>query len=219
MNGGTQAALASVGIIFVLVLMWAIVPTEQTLDAHFPNVLYLSGFGDEAVDPISFDNSTMPTLDKSQASYFNGVYQFDPLFYHKTLDRFIPWEDREKVSIWECTFFCSPMNRSAADARLALVHNSFEGGKKHLWYLLEMRDNDANSPIIYARSKFRKAPTYRVPWMTVTPGGEIKPHDLKEVYLSSAWDLFRFDTPAKWVCTVAIIGGAAYLWRSRKEWD
>eukprot|EP00414_Alexandrium_minutum_P003511 CAMPEP_0113821906 /NCGR_PEP_ID=MMETSP0328-20130328/1974_1 /TAXON_ID=39455 /ORGANISM="Alexandrium minutum" /LENGTH=218 /DNA_ID=CAMNT_0000789841 /DNA_START=5 /DNA_END=661 /DNA_ORIENTATION=+ /assembly_acc=CAM_ASM_000350 len=218
MGGGMQAIIATFGLVFVLLLMWAVVPTEQSLDAHFPNVLYLSGFGSEKIDPISFDNSTMPTLEQSEVSYFNGVYQFDPLFYHKSLDRFIPWEEREKVSVWECTFFCSPMNRTAPDARLALVHASMDG-KKHLWYLLELRDGDANSPIIYARSKFRKSPTYRVPWMTVTPGGEIKPHDLKEVYLSSAWDAFRFDTPLKWTVTVALIGGATYLWRSRKEWD
>uniref|UniRef100_A0A7S1RB25 Uncharacterized protein n=1 Tax=Alexandrium catenella TaxID=2925 RepID=A0A7S1RB25_ALECA len=219
MKSGTQALLATLGLVSVLVLMWAVVPTEQSLDAHFPNVLYLSGFGSETIDPISFDNSTMPVLEKSQASSFNGVYQFDPLFYHKTLDRFISWEDREKLSVWECTFFCSPMNRSAPDARLGLVHTSIDDGKKHIWYLLELRDDDANSPIVYARSKFRKAPTYRVPWMTVTPGGEIKPHDLKEVYLMSAWDAFRFDTPLKWTVTAVLIGGATYLWWARKGWD
>ncbi len=69
-------------------------------------------------------------------------------------------------------------------------------------YLTEFRDEDANSPIIYARTKLeaqifiqpifgfcrvssrdprlRKSPTYRVPWLTVTPGGEIKPKDLED---------------------------------------
>mmetsp|Transcript_62189 Transcript_62189/g.192764 ORF Transcript_62189/g.192764 Transcript_62189/m.192764 type:complete len:218 (+) Transcript_62189:125-778(+) len=217
MGAGTQALVATFGIIFILVLMWAIVPTEQSLDAHFPNVLYLTGFGSEAIDPISFDNNTLPTLEKSDAAWLSGVYQFDPLFYHKTLDRFIPWEEREKTTVWECTFLCSPMNRTS-DVRLALVHTS-PAEKKNLWYLLELRDGDANSPIIYARSKYRKAPTYRSPWMTVTPGGEIKPRDLKDVYVGSAWDAFRFDTPLKWAVTVALVVGGALFYRSRKEWD
>lgn len=45
--------------------------------------------------------------------------------------------------------------------------------------MAEFRDEDANSPVIYARTKLRKAPTYRVPWLTVTPGGELKPKDLE----------------------------------------
>mmetsp|Transcript_18576 Transcript_18576/g.38643 ORF Transcript_18576/g.38643 Transcript_18576/m.38643 type:complete len:218 (+) Transcript_18576:24-677(+) len=217
MNGGTQALLATLGIVFILVLMWAVVPTEQSLDAHFPNVLLLRGFGYDKVDPISFDNTTLPSLETHEAANLNGVYQFDPLFYHKTLDRFIPWEDRERITMFECTMFCSPMNRTS-DVRLALAHTSPDG-KKHLWYLLELRDDDANSPIIYARSKFRKSQTYRCPWMTVTPGGEIKPRDLPEVHIITAWDAFRFDTPLKWAVTVALIGVGTYFWRSRKEWD
>ena len=78
---------------------------------------------------------------------------------------------------------------------------------KKMRYLTEFRDEDANSPIIYARTKsgssdfssppntqpsaasksppfsfprLRKSPTYRVPWLTVTPGGEIKPKDLED---------------------------------------
>lgn len=197
--------------------MWAVVPTEQSLDAHFPNVVMLRGFGSDTIEPISFDNNSLPVLEKSDASYLNGIYQFDPLFYHKTLDRFIPWEERDKTSVWECTLFCSPMNRTS-DVKLALVHTSPDG-KKHLWYLLEFRDGDANSPIIYARSKYRKAPTYRCPWMTVTPGGEIKPRDLPDVHLISAWDAFRFDTPLKWAVTAVLVAGTVAWWRSRKEWD
>lgn len=218
MSGATQALIATLGIIFVLLLMWAMVPTEQTLAFTFPNVMVLRGFGSEAIEPISFDNNTLPTVETNQASRFNGIYQFDPLFYHKSLDRFIPWEDREKASIWSCTILCSPVNTTAPDVKLALVHTS-PADKKNLWYLLELRDGDANSPVIYARSKFRKYPAYRVPWMTVTPGGEVKPHDLPEVHLITAWDAFRFDTPLKWGCTVAVIAGGVLFWRSRREWD
>merc|ERR1712151_575254 len=71
--------------------------------------------------------------------------------------------------------------------------------KKNLWYLMELRDEDANSPIIYGRTKFRKSPTYRdTSWLTVTPGGELKPKELKDVYMITGWDAFRFDTPVKW---------------------
>mmetsp|Transcript_93766 Transcript_93766/g.265163 ORF Transcript_93766/g.265163 Transcript_93766/m.265163 type:complete len:222 (-) Transcript_93766:69-734(-) len=219
MSGGMQAMVATLGIIFILILMWSVVPTEQTLDAHFPNVLMLRGFGSETIDPISFDNNSLPTLEIADVARLNGVYQFDPLFYHKSLDRFIPWEDREKTSIWECTMFCGPVNKTRdADVRLALVHTQ-PAEKKNLFYLLEMRDGDANSPIIYARSKFRKSETYRSPWMTVTPGGEVKPKDLKEVHIISAWDAFRFDTPLKWAVTVVLIVGSVLFWRSRSEWD
>lgn len=66
----------------------------------------------------------------------------------------------------------------------ALNELSFQGSERSLrglfWrYLAEFRDEDANSPVIYARTKLRKAPTYRVPWLTVTPGGELKPKDLE----------------------------------------
>merc|ERR1712217_744161 len=176
------------------------------------------GFGSESIDPISFDNNSMPTLDKSQVSSLNGLYQFDPLFYHKTFDRFIPWEERDKVTIWECTFFCNPANASGKDVRLALVHTS-PSDKKNLWYLLEMHDGDANSPIVYARSKYRKWPTYRSPWVTVTPGGKIKSTDLKEVHLISAWDAFRFDTPLKWAVTATLVLGLAAYWKFRKDKD
>merc|ERR1719446_1699500 len=122
MSGATQALVATLAIVFVLVLMWAMVPTEQTLAFTFPNVVMLRGFGSEAIEPISFDNNTLDTVEAAEASYFNGVYQFDPMFYHKTLDRFIPWEDRDKASIWECTLGCRAMNTSDSEVRLALVH-------------------------------------------------------------------------------------------------
>lgn len=218
MNGGAVALLCTFALISVLVLMWMVVPTEQSLYAHFPNVVILRGFGYESIEPISFDNNSLPVLDKSQVASLNGLYQFDPLFYHKSFDRFIPWDDRYKVTVWDCVMFCSPMNRSGGDVRLALIHTSVDP-KKHLWYLLEMHDDDANSPYVYARSKFRKTETYRSPWMTVTPGGEIKPRDLKEVHLITAWDAFRFDTPLKWGVTVALILGVAIWWKVRKDKD
>lgn len=216
MNGGMQALLATLALVFVMVLMWMVVPTEQSLDAHFPNVVILRGFGSEAIEPISFDNNSLPEISAEQAAQLNGLYQFDPLFYHKSLDRFIPWEDREKATVWDCTMFCKPVNKSAPEVRLALVHTSPDA-KKNLWYLLEMRDDDANSPIVLARSKYRKWPTYRSPWMTVTPGGDIKPRDLKDVYLITAWDAFRFDTPLKWAVTAVLVLGTVLFWRSRRE--
>jgi len=220
MNGGTQALLATLVLLNCLLFMWMAVPTEQTLYAHFPNVLILRGFGSEAIDPISFDNNSLPTLTPEEASKLNGLYQFDPLFYHKSLDRFIPWEDREKASLWECTMFCSPMNTSAGaeNVRLALVHTS-PAEKKNLWYLIEMRDGDANSPVIYARSKYRKWPTYRSPWVTVTPGGTIKSKDLPELHLISAWDAFRFDTPLKWGVTAVLIVLIVFWWRQKEKDD
>merc|ERR1712222_202727 len=98
----------------------------------------LRGF-DGGIDPISHDNATLPTLESSQVSRFNGFYQFDPLFYHKSFDRLIPWEDRGKATIWECTMFCSPLNKTGVGMKLALVHME-QAPKKNLWYLLEMHD-------------------------------------------------------------------------------
>mmetsp|Transcript_31277 Transcript_31277/g.82891 ORF Transcript_31277/g.82891 Transcript_31277/m.82891 type:complete len:220 (-) Transcript_31277:91-750(-) len=218
MGGGSTVCIASMAIVFTCLLMWAVVPTEQTLDAKFPNVLYLSGMGAEGpLEPISFDNSSMPTISEAEAAALNGIYQFDPLFYHKSLDRFVPWENRGLTHIFECTFFCNPLNNTGEAVKLALVHTSPDEGKRWLWYLLEFHDGDANSPIVYARSKFRKAATYRSPFMTVTPGGELKPKDLKEVHLITAWDAFRFDTPLKWGCTAAIILATVALGRMSKD--
>lgn len=216
MNGCTQALLGTITIAFALLTMWMMVPTEQTLTAQFPNVVILRGFGTEGIEPISFDNNTLPAVDATEAAQLNGLFQFNPLFYHKTMDRFIPWEERDKAMVWECTMFCNALNRTDNQARLALVHTSPDE-RKNLWYLLELHDEDANSPMIYARSKFRKEPTYRGPWMTVTPGGEIKPRDLKDVHLITAWDAFRFDTPLKWGVTVALVAGTALVWWARRD--
>lgn len=205
MGGGTTACIASLGIVFVMVTMWAVVPTEQTLDAHFPNVIYLAGMGAEGgLDPVSHDNNSMPALSASEVAGLSGVYQFDPLFYHKSLDRLVPWENRDKTHVFECTMFCTPHNKTGEAVKLALVHTSTDG-KRYLWYLIEMMDGDANSPVVYARTKFRKVAGYRSPWVTVTPGGEIKSKDLKEVYLTTAWDAFRFDTPLKLGCWAVLV--------------
>jgi len=133
-------------------------------------------------------------------------------FYHKSFDRFIPWEERGKATIFSCTLFCSPVNKTGQNVMLALVHMSHDP-KKHMWYLIEMQDEDANSPVLYARTKFRKQINYRVPWVTVTPGGEIKPKDLPDAHIFSAWDAFRFDTPLKWACTVLILGGTVAFFK------
>eukprot|EP00930_Biecheleria_cincta_P073956 TRINITY_DN61206_c0_g1_i1.p1 TRINITY_DN61206_c0_g1~~TRINITY_DN61206_c0_g1_i1.p1 ORF type:complete len:219 (-),score=44.78 TRINITY_DN61206_c0_g1_i1:104-760(-) len=217
MAGSTTAILATVGIICLMIFMWLATPTEQTLAPTFPNVVILRGMGSDKLDPISFDNNTLPEISAAEAANFNGFYQFDPLFYHKSFDRFVPWEERGKAMVFECSMGCSPHNTSAKDVKLALVHASFDG-KRYLWHLVEFRDEDANSPILYARTKFRKAPTYRVPWVTVTPGGDVKPRDLEEVHIITAWDALRFDTPLKWAITVAIVGGIV-LWCKTKEKD
>ena len=73
-------------------------------------------------------------------------------------------------------------------------------------------------------ARLRKSPTYRVPWLTVTPGGDLKPRDLEassalqnqrisndhpavgawqDVDIITAWDALRFDTPLKWGVTAA----------------
>mmetsp|Transcript_71350 Transcript_71350/g.204726 ORF Transcript_71350/g.204726 Transcript_71350/m.204726 type:complete len:220 (-) Transcript_71350:118-777(-) len=218
MSAGLKACGALLALFSAIIFMWMVTPTEQTLAAVFPNVIIMSGFGSEQIDPISFDNNSLPELPAAQASRFNGIYQFDPMFYHKSLDRFIPWESRDKTHIFSCTLFCGPMNTSAKEVKLALVHTS-PGEKRNLWYLLEFADEDANSPIVIARTKFRKEATYRVPWMTVTPGGEIKPRDLLDVHLITGWDAFRFDTPLKWGCTVAFVALIALLCHSRKDKD
>mmetsp|Transcript_70924 Transcript_70924/g.197065 ORF Transcript_70924/g.197065 Transcript_70924/m.197065 type:complete len:218 (+) Transcript_70924:100-753(+) len=216
MNGCCVASLGVLALLSLLVLVWLIVPTEQTVGADFPNVLFLRGFGFTDLDPISHDNATLPTISAAEAAGLNGLYQFDPLFYHKSLDRFVKWEQREKTHIFSCTLGCRAMNTTANEVRLALVHTAPEP-KKHLWYLLEMRDDDANSPILYARSKFRKAATHRSPWVSVTPGGNIKARDLGEVYIVTAWDAFRFDTPLKWAVTIALVVGTSFLCWYMKE--
>mmetsp|Transcript_103382 Transcript_103382/g.267388 ORF Transcript_103382/g.267388 Transcript_103382/m.267388 type:complete len:220 (+) Transcript_103382:146-805(+) len=219
MGAGGTACCATFAIAGFLLLMWAMVPTEQTLDAKFPNVIMLTGMGAEGtVEPISFDNSSLPPLTAAEAAGLNGIYQFDPLFYHKTLDRHVPWEDRERTHVFECMFFCAPVNKTGEQVKLALVHTSPGETKRNLWYLLEMHDGDANSPLVFARSKFRKHGTYRSPWVTVTPGGEIKSKDLKEVHLITAWDAFRFDTPVKWGVTAALVL-ATVVWRWKSKDD
>ncbi|CAK9066480.1 Hypothetical protein SCF082_LOCUS33827 [Durusdinium trenchii] len=119
--------------------------------------------------------------------------------------------------VFSCTMGCSAHNLTAKEVKLALVHASLDG-KRYSWYLTEFRDEDANSPIIYARTKLRKSPTYRVPWLTVTPGGDLKPKDLEEVHLITAWDALRFDTPLKWGVTGALVGAIAF-WCKTKEKD
>eukprot|EP00931_Biecheleriopsis_adriatica_P067367 TRINITY_DN4151_c0_g1_i1.p1 TRINITY_DN4151_c0_g1~~TRINITY_DN4151_c0_g1_i1.p1 ORF type:complete len:240 (+),score=58.92 TRINITY_DN4151_c0_g1_i1:59-721(+) len=217
MSGGMQACVASVAIVCVIIFMWMAVPTEQTLDLKFPNVVILRGMGNDGLDPISFDNNSLPEIKAEEAANFNGIYQFDPLFYHKSFDRFIPWEERHKAMVFDCTMGCSAHNTTATEVKLALVHASLDG-KRYCWYLVEFRDEDANSPIIYARTKLRKNPEYRVPWLTVTPGGDIKPRDLLDAHIITAWDALRFDTPLKWGVTAAIVGMIA-LWCKTKEKD
>lgn len=204
MGSGIQVVVASLAMVALLIFMWLAVPTEQTLDLKFPNVVILRGLGSVDLDPISFDNNSLPVIPAAEAGQFNGFYQFEPLFYHKSFDRFVPWEQREKTMVFSCTMGCSAHNLTAKEVKLALVHASLDG-KRYSWYLTEFRDEDANSPIIYARTKLRKSPTYRVPWLTVTPGGDIKPSDLEDVHLITAWDALRFDTPLKWGVTVRML--------------
>ena len=175
------------------------------------------GFGGEPIEPISFDNNTLDTVSAEDATWLNGLYQYEPLFWHKTFDRFIPWEERNKVDgIWSCVLFCSPMNTSDKTNRLSLVHMKPDK-KKHLFYLLEFRNEDVNSPIVYARSKFRKERTYRTPFVTVTAGGQTQSRNLPDVYLTSAWAALRFDTPLKWGVTVFLVVGTVLWWRSNRD--
>eukprot|EP00929_Paragymnodinium_shiwhaense_P119658 TRINITY_DN91545_c0_g1_i1.p2 TRINITY_DN91545_c0_g1~~TRINITY_DN91545_c0_g1_i1.p2 ORF type:complete len:221 (-),score=38.39 TRINITY_DN91545_c0_g1_i1:377-1039(-) len=218
MSGGMTACVAFTFIILLLMTVYLIVPTEQTVGADFPNVVFLTGFGSEPLEPVSHDNSTMPGITAADASRFNGVYQFSPLFYHKSFDRFIPWEDRGKATIFSCAFWCGPMNTTGENVQLALIHYSADT-KRHLWYLIELFDEDANSPILYARTKFRKAITYRVPWVTVTDGGNTKSKDLPDVYITSAWCAFRFDTPLKWGVTVALVGATIAFFKYNQDDD
>ncbi|CAL1147365.1 unnamed protein product, partial [Cladocopium goreaui] len=167
-------------------------------------VVILRGLGSVDLDPwegLDVDDGSLLTT----TVYLSFLLQrFEPLFYHKSFDRFVPWEQREKTMVFSCTMGCSAHNLTAKEVKLALVHASLDG-KRYSWYLTEFRDEDANSPIIYARTKLRKSPTYRVPWLTVTPGGDIKPSDLEDVHLITAWDALRFDTPLKWGVTVRML--------------
>mmetsp|Transcript_60671 Transcript_60671/g.128454 ORF Transcript_60671/g.128454 Transcript_60671/m.128454 type:complete len:218 (+) Transcript_60671:174-827(+) len=214
MGAGVTIFLTFAGLFTGIFLMWMAVPTEQTLAVVFPNVIILGGMGSESILPISFDNNSLPELTAAETTTFNGFYRHDPLFYHHTLDRFLDSESRRSGTyIFSCAVFCGPTNSSG---KLALLHKAPEP-KKNLWYLLEFRDGDVNSPIIIARSKFRKDPTWTAPWVTVSPGGDIKAKDLPEVYMTTAWDALRFDTPLKWGCTVAIVGAIALACWSAKE--
>eukprot|EP00971_Amphidinium_carterae_P122668 2428435-Amphidinium_carterae.1 len=38
-------------------------------------------------------------------------------------------------------------------------------------------DSCLDTHIIFGRTKYRKQPTYRAPWTTVTAGGEMKPRE------------------------------------------
>merc|ERR1711972_725898 len=141
----------------IIVFMWMAAPTEQTLLVQFPNVMILRGFGYDKIDPVSFDNTSLPEVSASDAWWLNGFYQFDHLFYHKTFDRFIPWEEKHNTMVWSCALGCRPVvNASAKDTRVILIQTK-KDEKKNLWYLLELHDDDPNSPIVLARTKFRKA--------------------------------------------------------------
>lgn len=219
MGGGGNVMIFASLLVGIIAFMWMASPTEQTLLVQFPNVMIVRGFGHDKLDPISFDNTTLPELSAADAWWLNGFYQFDHLFYHKTFDRLIPWEEKHDTMVWSCAIGCRPMNSSAPDVRLILIHTK-KDEKKSLWYLVELHDDDVNSPILLARSKFRSKSTWNVPWMTVTPGGDVKPRELKDVYVVTAWDAFKFDTPIKWAFTVVIVIISGILfWRRRRSDD
>jgi len=221
MNTCVLVTFFTAAILSVLCLVWMIVPTEQTLDVQFPNVLILAGFGSMDIEPVTHDNTTLPVIPAAQAANVNGFYQYGPQFYHKSLDRFIPWEERGMVSIWECTIFCGATNASQrAETRTALIQQN-AGPKKNLWWLVEVRDDDADSPVILARTKYRKTPTYRVPFVTVTDRGkDVKSKDIADAWIYSAWDAFRFDTPLKLgVTAVLVVATSGYLWWKKRQDD
>merc|ERR1719316_1286806 len=168
MNTCVTVSLCIAAIVSFLALVWMVVPTEQTLDVTFPNVLILTGFGKEDIEPVTHDNQTLPIIPAAEAASLNGFYQYNAMFYHKSLDRFIPWEERGMVSVWECTLFCGGVNASTrAETKVALMQQTV-APKKHIWWLMEAREEDANSPVLLARTKYRKVATYRVPFMTVS---------------------------------------------------
>lgn len=54
------------------------------------------------------------------------MLRFEPLFYHKSFDRFVPWEQREKTMVFSCTMGCSAHNLTAKEAEPAGYR---EGGR------------------------------------------------------------------------------------------
>eukprot|EP00397_Hematodinium_sp_SG-2012_P054068 GEMP01064950.1.p1 GENE.GEMP01064950.1~~GEMP01064950.1.p1 ORF type:complete len:214 (-),score=42.58 GEMP01064950.1:582-1223(-) len=198
-------------VIGLIVILWLIVPTRQVVSDPFPNVVIVSGSATE-VTPLTHDNITLPAID---GGHLRGVYSHAPLFFHPTMERFIPWDQRYKATIWECTFWCSPGEGS----KLALIHYAKEE-KKNLFYIVSFKD-EANSPVLYARSKYRKQPSFDTSFVSVLPAdSEEKPKPISDWHLLTGRQLFYFDTPAKWIgAVVVLIGHIAWIYKWKNDDD
>mmetsp|Transcript_78286 Transcript_78286/g.209271 ORF Transcript_78286/g.209271 Transcript_78286/m.209271 type:complete len:223 (+) Transcript_78286:46-714(+) len=211
-----QCSIAVLLVSFLIFSLWVTVPTDQTFENMFPNVIFMHGWGNMAIEPVAADNSTLPELPAEKMSALNGLYGHEMMFYHKTMDRFIPWEDRSKYRVWSCSVLCSPPSGTPGSS-VALVLYS-QNPKRHVWYVVELNDEDANSPVVYGRTKFRKNPHYDVPWVTHTPGDAVKPKNMDGVFITISWSLFKMDTPEKWTTAACLLlGTVASAWACRRS--
>ena len=182
------AGICSVALFFAT--MWAVTPTEQALPNGFnthrvwPNAVYFHAPALEVTPVATPDNTTMPPHEVSSLS---GLYGYQMLFYHRTLERFVKSEQRANVQIWSCVLGCQGTHGGTP----ALIHWN-EGPKSNVWYVVEFVEEDANSPVLYMRSKRRAKPTMDVPFVTVADWNDekLKAEPVPGVYFWSLWDLF-----------------------------
>jgi len=181
----------------------------------FPNVVFVTGASQE-FEAVTHDDMAMPPVD---ISGLRGMFQHDPLYFHKTLERFIDWENRPKLTIWKCIIWCSPPH---GGDEVILIHYE-ENEKKNQFYLVELADV-ANSPIIFARTKFRKEITFNTDFVSMKEpkNKKEKPKVLTDFKMSTLWHVLYFDSTEKIVAMVCVLLANLiwfYLYRKSDDED
>lgn len=121
--------------------------------------------------------------------------------------------------------FCHPLNATSR-GNVYLIHSAPHREKPkstHQWWLVEMRERDTETPVIYARTKGRKnLQIDGVPW--VEPDTSRTKPKVLNLQLFSIWDVLwpglREPHFVKWGAWVAFIAAAvAYLYKLCKDDD
>jgi len=170
----------------IIATVWMVVPIETNVTGGYLNVYTLTGMHGK-LPAFSFDNMTMP--DVEDAGIYNGIYAWQPHFYHASFERFFSeWSDRHHMILWECQFWCQS-SREGGRVVIALDERPAQGA----WRLLEFYDDDNNGPYQIARTKKtgkKKMGGYkhRTNWVEMNDN----PKTVREIEgagFYSAWDL------------------------------